>query len=162
MGDEKLEIRFPSAHGDVIAQFDAEDVGRFPPGIWRGHKYRKFFYIRRSGTDELAHRILMGCVPGDGIVVDHIDGDSLNNRRSNLRVVTAKQNQWNRRATSSTGYIGVTKHNSGNFVGVVRQDGQYYYCGFHRSAEAAALAVNAKLFELRGEFARLNVLPTCS
>lgn len=46
------------------------------------------------------HRFVIGCVPGDGKIVDHINGDGLDNRRENLRFVTKSQNAQNQRARS--------------------------------------------------------------
>jgi len=47
----------------------------------------------------------------EGLLTDHIDGDPLNNRKSNLRSVTAQENQHNRRVNknSTSGYRGVSK-----------------------------------------------------
>lgn len=156
-----LEITFDGPDGPVVARFDDDQRGRFTSAEWRAHRYGPVFYIRRrgSGATELAHRVICGCVPGDGVVIDHIDGDTLNNCRSNLRRCTNQQNLWNKRTSSATGYLGVTKSSSGRFVGKVRHNGGYHYCGIHDSPEQAALAVNEKLIELRGAFARLNVVP---
>lgn len=56
------------------------------------------------------HRVIMGLTPGDGLEVDHINGDRLDNRRSNLRVVTRAQNQQNKcsRSGSRSQYRGVS------------------------------------------------------
>lgn len=43
------------------------------------------------------HRFIVGCVPGDGQHVDHINHDGLDNRQGNLRVVTHAENMRNMR-----------------------------------------------------------------
>lgn len=58
------------------------------------------------------HRLIMD--PPDGMVVDHINGDKLDNRRENLRVVSQRENAINRHVPpgSSTGLYGVYWDNS--------------------------------------------------
>ena len=58
----------------------------------------------------IMHRMI-GAAP-DGMQVDHIDGDGLNNRRSNLRIVTAAQNAQNvkLRRNNESGIKGVYGH----------------------------------------------------
>lgn len=51
-------------------------------------------YWRSRKLNVSVHRFLLGDVP-DGMVVDHINGDKSDNRRANLRVVTAHQNAMN-------------------------------------------------------------------
>lgn len=51
----------------------------------------------------LMHRVLMGLEHGDGQFVDHINHDTLDNRRSNLRVVTHAENHQNRKAHGVAG-----------------------------------------------------------
>lgn len=55
-------------------------------------------YAARKGprnTSIYLHREVLGLRKGDGLEVDHINGDRLDNRRANLRVATAAQNQQN-------------------------------------------------------------------
>lgn len=58
-------------------------------------------YIRNS-KNILLHRILLNAQEGD--VVDHINGDTLDNRRENLRITTTSGNNKNRKGYSKTGW----------------------------------------------------------
>lgn len=50
----------------------------------------------KQGKTILLHRLIMGCEDDyDGMIVDHIDGNILNNRSSNLRMATKQQNMFN-------------------------------------------------------------------
>ena len=53
--------------------------------------------IKQNGkrTSLRIHRLLMGLSPEDKLVVDHINGNGLDNRRKNLRVVSRMENAWN-------------------------------------------------------------------
>lgn len=92
--------------------------------------------------------------------VDHINGNKLDNRRSNLRVCTHKQNMWNmsaHKATSSR-FKGVTAvAATGNWCAVVGNTRTSYIAmGTYRSEEDAARAADRGAIKLYGEFARLN------
>lgn len=56
------------------------------------------------------HRAIMGCTRGDGLYVDHINRNTLDNRRENLRVLTAREQGHNKgsRPGSSSRYRGVS------------------------------------------------------
>ncbi len=47
----------------------------------------------RGGQSNVLHRYLMGLEPGDKREVDHINGDTLDNRRENLEIVSAGENR---------------------------------------------------------------------
>lgn len=90
-----------------------------------------------------AHRIAWmlenGPIP-EGLCIDHIDGDKLNNRLSNLRVTTLSGNQRNRkmRHDNKTGYQGVHPTKSGYSVSIAHK-----YIGHFMSLEAAVSARRA-------------------
>ena len=72
------------------------------------------------------HRLIMGAKPEQ--MVDHIDGDPLNNQKNNLRFVTNQQNSWNARGAKS--FMG--RPTSSRFKGVFKKtcktkSGEYVY-----------------------------------
>lgn len=78
-------------------------------------RYRSFVYKRtRYYTHRVVWEICHGAIPND-MVIDHIDGDGLNNKIDNLRVVTRSENQRNCRTSknSRTGVPGVNHHANG-------------------------------------------------
>jgi hypothetical protein len=97
-----------------------------------------------------------------GLVVDHINGDPLDNRRVNLRLCTQADNAMNRRKHSGqkTGrnpFKGVFPQKvGGKFFARVTCRGVDYRLGTFATAEEAARAYDAKARDLHGEFARLN------
>ena len=98
----------------------------------------------------------MGLVPGDKRQVDHINGNRLDNRRSNLRVCTARENRRNacKRSDNTSGYKGVIR---------VGRDGSYravLAVGGFTSPEEAARVYDILAEAAYGEYARLN-FPKC-
>lgn len=106
-------------------------------------------------NQKLIHREILK-IP-DGFVCDHIDGNTLNNRKANLRVVTYAQNTWNRKrnSTNSSGYVGVTPYR-GRFVSGISHQCSRINLGAFNTPEEAAAAYDLKALELRGDFAVLN------
>lgn len=110
------------------------------------------------------HREIMGLNPGDGVKVDHIDGDGSNNVRDNLRLATTGQNSMNRkkqqgyagRATSSK-YKGVTKVKGRDlWTARIWRDGRQHFLGNFTDPTFAAVAYDHAARDLHGEFASLN------
>jgi hypothetical protein len=93
-----------------------------------------------------------------GFVIDHKDGNGLNNQRDNLRVCTQSQNNFNKPATkrSKTGFKGVTILPNGRFLAQITINKVHYYLGCFASAELASEAYFKKAKEAHGEFLNLN------
>ena len=100
------------------------------------------------------HRLLMGV--DNPKMVDHINGDRSDNRRSNLRSVTATQNSQNSKMRSSnrTGYKGVSKHVSGKFHARICVNKKRISLGYFTDPLQAALAYNKAASFYFGEYAR--------
>lgn len=92
----------------------------------------------------------------DGIQVDHINGDRLDNRSKNLRVCTNKQNNRNKGPQKGK-YKGVHwSKTSKRWVAQITKNYKVRHLGCFMTAEAAALAYNEAAKELHGEYAYLN------
>jgi len=103
-------------------------------------------------------RAIMG-VNDSKILVDHKDHDPLNNQRSNLRLCTKQQNNFNKlpAKNSSSKYLGVSwdKENK-KWVSCIMFNRKHIKIGRFINEEDAAIAYNKKAAELFGEFANLN------
>lgn len=123
---------------------------------WPGIFYAKRGVRRPDGTKTTTcmHTFLTGWQ-----LVDHANGNGLDNRRSNLREATVSQNSANsRRSTRNrSGFKGVSWDKArSKWRATIQFDGHYRNIGRYPSAEDAARAYDAAAREHFGEFARLN------
>ncbi len=103
----------------------------------------------------LLHRIIAGTP--EGLETDHIDGDGLNNRRSNLRNAMVCQNRRNRRVgvDNTSGVKGVSWHKKcGRWRADIMLDGKKHYLGLFDAIDAAAKAYAAASAEFHDAFGR--------
>jgi hypothetical protein len=115
-----------------------------------GSRRRRFIRMHRLIADPPAH-----------LLVDHWDGDGLNNQDYNLRIATTLQNKGNHGAvaTSLTGYRGVTQVSPTRWRAKITIDDECRHLGYASSAEAAARLYDKAARERYGDFARLNFDP---
>ena len=102
----------------------------------------------------LLHRVICGAP--DGCEVDHIDGNGLNNCRSNLRLCNKSENQANRKVSrlSTTGLKGVSPYKS-VWRARISKNGRRYYLGYHKTPDAAHQAYCQASAEFHGQFGRV-------
>ncbi len=117
-------------------------------------------YVKTTGESGkgtgILSRILMN--PTDNEVVDHIDGDPLNNCVVNLRRCTRQQNVFNQKLgrANRTGFTGVFRLSSGLFRVSIGFNRRTVSLGRYRDLDEAAMVRNEAAKLLFGEFARLN------
>lgn len=141
----------------LVDEVDYELVSAFS---WSCFPSRNTFYgactqIPIRGM--LAHRFIMK--PPVGLVVDHINRNGLDNRRSNLRVVTVTENNWNvpPRAGRRSEFRGVVfEKRQGNYYAKISVDGKKVHLGTFPTEEEAARAFDFAAKQYRGQFAQLN------
>lgn len=151
------ELVLPSGE---ITVFDEQDVPLIECRRWFAESNRMTRYVvsrLHHQPRTQMHRLIMQ--PPPDMVVDHIDGDGLNNRRENLRICTPAQNRQNliRAKFNPHGYRGVTWCKARNrFVAQIRHNNRIIYLGMFRAVEDAAMAYDEAARRIRGPFARVN------
>lgn len=143
---------------------DDEDFDRVSAHKWSANICKgDYVYPVASvgGRMQRLHRFILGLGGRneDKRVVDHIDGDSLNNVRSNLRICTAAQNAKNtRKIDGAFSRFKGAQFNQGMWGVNITSDGKKHYLGIFDHEVMAAVTYNKHARRLHGEFARLNEL----
>jgi len=160
--------------GEVfVVMIDSDDFDRVSALNWNirkqtypnavkyyvGHSYKD--KIKKSTRNIRLSNFIFG-VPPKGMIVDHINGNTLDNRKCNLRFATLRQNVCNsrKRDNCSSKYKGVSKQKGRNtYNAEIRHYGEKIYLGSFRNEVDAALAYNYAAIRYQGEYARLNIIP---
>ena len=145
------------------ATVDASDWHLIEGGFWRYFKSSrtKNIYAQDTRHCRWLHRVIMGAERGQ--VVDHIDGNPLNNTRANLRICTQQQNSANSKLykNNKTGYKGVhlqsKPYNPDKpYIAKIEAHGKKHYLGQFSTAEEGGIAYDTAALHHFGEFACLN------
>jgi hypothetical protein len=139
---------------------DDEDFHELSKHKWRALGKKKWTYATRSEGNNFVymHWIIIGTHQKNPHVrLDHINGNTLDNRRCNLRIVNASQHSSNsaKKSNSKNQYKGVKRHHNKWQAGL-RHGGQYIYAGSFKTEEEAARAYDTRAREVFGEYARTN------
>lgn len=144
----------------LFAIVDDEDYDRVMQHKWHAVKCRYKVYAARRPTinGRRQHVPMQRFILGEphGALIDHINGDGLDNRKGNLRSVTVSANTHNRPAPrdNTSGVKGVKWHKGAQkWMAEIRVHGRYVYLGVHERLEDAATARREAERELIGEYA---------
>jgi len=148
----------PLTQGQV-ALVDPEDYDELMKHRWTLNRTRGNMYaIRRVKRKQiLMHRVIMKAP--EGLVVDHIDGNGLNNCKSNLRVCTREQNSFNTRPRGGSSHFKGVSYvkRRGKYSSVIGYKKDKIEIGAFEDPVDAARARDLVARELQGEHAWLNL-----
>lgn len=145
---KEIPIRASATGGVVdVALVDERDYVRLAQFRWYLNPEGYAVRYDRQGRTVRMHREVCGCDFGDGLEVDHREGNRLDNTRAELRVCSHRLNQQNRRGANCNGqsrYRGVSYcRQTGRWKATVMLDGIQHWLGRHDTEIAAARAAKA-------------------
>lgn len=137
----------------IVDDEDYEELSRYK---WLANRssHNKIWKVRRSCGTYMSRQIMDA---PDYLEVDHRNGDTLDNRRDNLRLCTHAENMRNiqKRTKHSSAYKGVHGW-PGRWRSSIRFEGQLYHLGYYKSELQAAAFYDIAAIYFFGEFANLN------
>lgn len=140
-----------------FAKVDDEDYNKLMKHKWHAVKNMKSgdFYVVSSYQKIVMHRFIMNTPKG--LVTDHINHDTLDHRKINLRNCTHSQNGWNSRPYGLSKYKGVYFNKTNKkWIAAISKYCKRTHIGSFNSEIEAAKAYDQFAIELHEEFAYLN------
>lgn len=160
---DATEIKLKTGETAVI---DAEDEPRIASTNWGYYRTSpgsrptiKCYVASTSNPRQYLHRVIMGAAKFE--IVDHIDGNTLDCRKSNLRLVSSAGNARNRAPHKSAGrtskYKGVCwDKKAGKWLATIYANGVLYRLGVFTDDQLAAATYDDASHALHGEFGFRN------
>ena len=133
-------VSIPLSNGGT-AIVDAQDAEFALSRNWYGVKSRQTRYAK-TGKNERLHRMLLG-VTDKSKVVDHINGNGLDNRRANLRIVDVSENVANRQKSRCGNKCPGVYLRGGKWLARITINYQRHSIGLFHTEEEAIAALNA-------------------
>lgn len=156
------EIKLPRGSVAIVDDEDYEELSKYSWSI------DQWGYVRRSVYDQssksgrsavLMHRQVLGLLPDDGSIVDHIDRDPLNNKKFNLRLVSSSQNAMNRSLSSrnKSGLRGVYwSEASKKWMAVIQANRKKVHLGYFVNKEDAYAVYCTAAKDMHGEYSSVD------
>ena len=150
----RLDISTPK-YPNTYTLIDSDLFAELSQLKW--HKDSDGYCINKTRSHLSIHRVIMQAKPGEQ--VDHINGNKLDNKRSNLRICTNQENSFNRkiRSESTNGYKGIEyRLDKQKWRARIAFNSKKLSIGEYKTKEQAAVAYNIAAKYFFKDFAHLN------
>lgn len=156
------EVCLYNSFGEEVDRtfISVEDIDIIKEYKWHKNKWGYAEGVKGKAKDNTRkkikmHRLILKCP--QGMEVDHINRNKLDNRRENLRICTKSENIWNSVKKNSTGARGVAKcsNNDGYYVRIQKNKNMYYQ-GYYKNIDDAIKARKEAEEKYFGEFAPIE------
>lgn len=149
--EDHAEVVLYNKQNEEVARtlIDLDDIDKVKQYKWC---IVKGYAVRGSDSSGI-HRLIMNCPKG--MVVDHINHNPLDNRKSNLRICTQRQNVINssKRSNNTSGVTGVSWNKvKGKWMSVIVVDGKTVFLGYFKDIKYATYARKQAEMEYFGEY----------
>jgi hypothetical protein len=136
------EIQLTQGKIAIVDDEDFEKVSQFKWYLQKGYHTNyaityisyQFKYKRAFRLSLYLHRLITNCPKN--MFIDHINHDGLDNRKENLKIVTHRENQWNRINKNKSGYIGANLYCGKYSVRIVVNKKKIYLGTYKTALEA--------------------------
>lgn len=146
--------------GDKKVLLDADDLDKVTKYQWSigSHGY----VTSGAGSKQILMHRLIANVEDAAKVIDHINKNKLDNRKSNLRICSPSENSMNKGVQNNNklGFKGVTKTAEGNYQAIITFNSKPMYLGRYATPELAFKSYELVASSLFGEFYKPTSIPT--
>jgi hypothetical protein len=136
---------------DEVCIIDSEDIEKIKPYKW----HYNFGYCSSDSAGRRIQEVILGVKTTHKMVIDHKNGDGLDNRKSNLRYIPQKLNLLNSAVSSknTSGYKGVSYNRTRDYwEAYINFNGQRKSLGHHKTKEEAVKARIVSEEKYHGEY----------
>lgn len=149
---------FAAATKGVVVLVSPQDTHVLLESCWKTHVNRRwkrvYWTIMSSGGAHILSRRVLDAEKG--VLVDHVNRDTADCRRQNLRLSTPSQNQANRAGTAHRDLPKGVVQRGSRFTASITHRGEWINLGSYETVEAAARAYASAAIALNGQFARFG------
>lgn len=160
-GSPAREIPLTQGKFALVDADDYEDLSKYKWCFDGKYARRNLPRSFGAGKHIRMHQVILPAP--EGLVVDHISGNKLDNRKENLRIITNQQNQFNLHSSKSTisEYKGASWDSEKHLWRArIKVNYKTIHLGYFEDPRDAAAAYNCEALKYFGEHAALNPVPT--